>query len=137
MYESYLIVYCLGAFILDSKGRILIVRKSDREAIDPGLWVVPGGKVKKDESVIDALKREVNEETGLSVVRYEWIGEDVFKVEDKYFHAAHFLCKVKSDKRIKLERSLTEYRWIIEDEIKYYQFPVNIKKEIVNVFSHA
>ncbi|OGK17699.1 hypothetical protein A2866_05960 [Candidatus Roizmanbacteria bacterium RIFCSPHIGHO2_01_FULL_39_8] len=137
MYEKYLIVYCLGAFILDDNGRMLIVRKSEREAIDPGLWVVPGGKVKKDEGVIAALKREVNEETGLLVVRYEWIGEDVFKVEDKFFHAAHFLCKVKSDKRIKLEKSLTEYRWIIKKEMRHYQFPVNIKKEILNVFNHV
>lgn len=134
MYESYLIVYCLGAFILDAKGRMLIVRKSEREAIDPGLWVVPGGKVKRDENVIDALKREVNEETSLSIVSYQWIGEDVFKVENKFFHAAHFLCKVKSTKNIILEKSLTEYRWITKKEVDNYSIPTKIKKEILNVF---
>ena len=136
MYEQYLVVYCLGAFILDSKGRMLIVEKSEKEAIDPGLWVIPGGKVKAKEHIIDALKREVKEETGLSVFSYRWIGEDVFKVDDKYFHAAHFICKVKSTKNIILEKNLLEYKWITKEEVNKYKIPNNIKKEILNVFNY-
>ena len=135
MYEHYLIVYCLGAFIVDEKKRILIVKKSLREQIDAGMWVVPGGKVKTDENVIDALKREVKEETGLSIKSYKWIGEDVFKVDDKFFHAAHFLCKVKSTKKIKLEKNLLEYKWITKSQVSEFQVPRNIKKEILNVFN--
>ena len=135
MYEHYLIVYCLGAFIVDEKKRILIVKKSLREQIDAGMWVVPGGKVKTDENVIDALKREVKEETGLSIKSYKWIGEDVFKVDDKFFHAAHFLCKVKSTNKIKLEKNLLEYKWITKSQVSEFQVPRNIKKEILNVFN--
>ena len=135
MYKHYLVVYCLGAFIIDEKKRLLIVKKSPNEAIDAGLWVVPGGKVKAEENVISALKREVKEETGLSVVSYQWIGEDVFKVDGKYFHAAHFLCKVKSTNKIKLEKSLLEYRWIIKSQVSNFQIPKNLKKEILNVLS--
>ena len=135
MYEHYLIVYCLGAFIVDEKKRLLIVKKSPNEAIDAGLWVVPGGKVKAEENVISALKREVKEETGLSVVSYQWIGEDVFKVDGKYFHAAHFLCKVKSTNKIKLEKSLLEFKWITKSQVSNFQIPKNLKKEILNVLS--
>ena len=135
MYEHYLIVYCLGAFIVDEKKRLLIVKKSPNEAIDAGLWVVPGGKVKAEENVISALKREVKEETGLSVVSYQWIGEDVFKVDGKYFHAAHFFCKVKSTNKIKLEKSLLEYKWITKSQVSNFQIPKNLKKEILNVLS--
>src|SRR3990167_2440949 len=136
MYEHYLIVYCLGTFIIDEKKRLLIVKKSPNEAIDAGLWVVPGGKVKQDEHVIDALKREVKEETGLSVISHQWIGEDVFKVDDKFFHAAHFLCKVKSTNKIKLEKNLLEYKWITKSQLSEFQIPRNIKKEIINVFKN-
>jgi len=135
MYKHYLVVYCLGAFIIDEKKRLLIVKKSPNEAIDAGLWVVPGGKVKAEENVISALKREVKEETGLSVVSYQWIGEDVFKVDGKYFHAAHFFCKVKSTNKIKLEKSLLEYKWITKSQVSNFQIPKNLKKEILNVLS--
>ncbi len=135
MYEHYLIVYSLGAFILDFKNRILLVKKSAKEAIDPGMWVIPGGKVKTNEHIIDAMKREVKEEVGLLIKNYEWIGEDVFKVDDKYFHAAHFLCRVHSTKNIKLEKNLLEYRWITKKEINKYKIPRNIQKEILNIFN--
>ena len=138
MYEHYLIVYCLGAFIIDNKKRLLIVKKSLREQIDPGMWVVPGGKIHPDEHVIDALKREVKEEVGLLIKNYKWIGEDVFKVDDKYFHAAHFICRVKSTKKITLEKNLLEYRWIRKKDLSIRQLadqiPKNIKEEIMNVF---
>lgn len=134
MYEHYLVVYCLGAFIIDEKKRLLIVKKSSREQIDPGMWVVPGGKVKANENIIDALKREVKEETGLSVISYRWIGEDVFRIDSKFFHAAHFLCKVRSTMNIKLEKNLLEYKWITKSQVLNFQIPKNIKEEILNVF---
>ena len=136
MYEHYLIVYCLGAFIADNKKRLLIVKKSLREQIDPGMWVVPGGKIHPDEHVIDALKREVKEEVGLTIKGYQWIGEDVFKVDNKFFHAAHFLCKVKSTKKIVLEKNLLEYKWITKSQVANFQIPKNLKKEILNVFNN-
>ncbi|OGK08555.1 hypothetical protein A2767_05665 [Candidatus Roizmanbacteria bacterium RIFCSPHIGHO2_01_FULL_35_10] len=136
MYEQYLIVYCLAAFIIDSKNRILIVKKSSSEQIDAGMWVVPGGKVHQDEHVVDALKREVKEEVGLSVVSFQWIGEDVFKNSGKYFHGAHFMCKVKSSKKIVLENKLEDFRWITKNEVDGFQIPKGIKRDILNVFKN-
>lgn len=51
------------AWIEDPNQNILLVRQS------AGLkfWTLPGGKVKRGEALIKALKREVYEETGLHV----------------------------------------------------------------------
>jgi 8-oxo-dGTP diphosphatase len=43
-------------------------RKSEGEK-ENGLLEVPGGKIREYENIFDALRREVKEETGLSVVR--------------------------------------------------------------------
>ena len=51
------------AWIEDDKGSLLRVRQT----VGQKLWTFPGGKVKRNESLERALKREVREETGLSV----------------------------------------------------------------------
>jgi ADP-ribose pyrophosphatase YjhB (NUDIX family) len=51
------------AWIEDAANRVLLVR----QAAGLKLWTLPGGKVKKGESLVRALKREVREETGLRI----------------------------------------------------------------------
>jgi ADP-ribose pyrophosphatase YjhB (NUDIX family) len=49
------------AWIEDPEQKVLLVR----QAIGLRLWTLPGGKVKRGESLVKALKRELYEETGL------------------------------------------------------------------------
>ena len=51
------------AWIENDQGSILLVRQSAGQK----LWTLPGGKVKRNESLERALRREVREETGLTV----------------------------------------------------------------------
>lgn len=56
-----------------SDGSILLVKRST--APFKGYWALPGGKVNADESVEQAIVREVKEETGLDVEIVKKIGE--------------------------------------------------------------
>jgi ADP-ribose pyrophosphatase YjhB (NUDIX family) len=62
----------LGVFaaITDEEGRILCVRMNYATRA----WTTPGGRVECGESPLDALKREVLEESGLEVVVGELVG---------------------------------------------------------------
>ncbi|SMO65338.1 8-oxo-dGTP diphosphatase [Melghirimyces algeriensis] len=46
--------------ILTSNGKVLLLKKPRR-----GWWVAPGGKVEPSETVLEAVSREYEEETGL------------------------------------------------------------------------
>lgn len=133
-YQKYLVVLAVAAFIVKD-GKMLIVKKSPNERVDGGLWTVPGGKIHQSESIIDGLKREVKEEVGVKINSYQWIGEDVFKNEGVMFHAQHFLCQIQ-ETDISLEKNLTDFRWIEKDEIEKYQFPLNIRKRIIEIFKN-
>ncbi len=52
----------VSAVIFDEDGRVLLQQRTDN-----GLWGLPGGAVEFGESVLDALHREVREETGLAI----------------------------------------------------------------------
>ena len=62
----------LGVFaaIFDEAGRLLCVRMNYASK----RWSTPGGRVELGESPLDALKREVFEETGLSIAPGELLG---------------------------------------------------------------
>jgi 8-oxo-dGTP diphosphatase len=59
------LVRCVGAVVHDHSGRLLLIRR----ATEPGrgLWSIPGGRVLPGERDVDAVRREVREETGLLV----------------------------------------------------------------------
>jgi 8-oxo-dGTP diphosphatase len=46
-------------------GKVLLVRRAGAPA--KGLWTLPGGRVEVGETLVDAVRREVLEETGLTI----------------------------------------------------------------------
>jgi len=60
--SSHIFVPGVRAIILNSQNEILLQFR-----IDMDLWGIPGGAVELGESALDALKREVREETSLEV----------------------------------------------------------------------
>jgi 8-oxo-dGTP diphosphatase len=64
---------CVGAVIKDEAGRLLLIRRGHEPAA--GLWSIPGGRIEPGESDASALVREVLEETGLTVVPGQLLGE--------------------------------------------------------------
>ena len=54
-----------AAAVVIHEGNVLLIRRG--KAPDAGEWSIPGGAVDLGESVEDALRRELREETGLEV----------------------------------------------------------------------
>ena len=62
---------CVGAVVIHD-GRLLLVQRG--RGAGQGLWSIPGGRVEGGERMVDAVAREVLEETGLSVEPERWVG---------------------------------------------------------------
>ncbi len=100
----------VSAMLVDSQGHLLLQRRSDN-----GRWGLPGGSVEIGESVTDAIRREVREETGLEteVVRLVGVYSDptlqVVRYDDGnvvHYISSFFLCRVLGGELRTCEESL-------------------------------
>lgn len=62
---------CVGA-VVERGDQLLLVRRGRGAAA--GQWSVPGGRVEGGETLVEAVVREVREETGLDIVCGEALG---------------------------------------------------------------
>ena len=58
-------IRAVAAVLRDDTGRVLLVKRGNEP--DRGAWSLPGGRIEADELPIDAVIREMREETGLTV----------------------------------------------------------------------
>lgn len=102
----------VGAFIFNPQGKLFLMKSHKWK----DLYVVPGGHIEVGETIEKALKREVEEETGLKVFDqkficiFEFVSEDGFH-EQKHMLFLNFRVKAKSTK-VALGSEAQDYVWV-------------------------
>ena len=131
----------VGALIFNPKGKIFLMKSHKWR----GKYTMPGGHVELREKIEDALKREIKEETGLSIYDIRFICLQEFIFDNAYWKKKHFIfldyaCKTDSVK-VKLSSEGQEYIWTsLKEALK---LPVNlstkraIKEYIKNLSKHG
>jgi ADP-ribose pyrophosphatase YjhB (NUDIX family) len=118
-YPDRPILAASAAIIRD--GRVLIVRRARNPA--NGVYTLPGGVVEAGETLIEAVTREVREETGLEIAPVALAGfRDMIMRDGENRVSRHFVILsfaarwVSGD--VQLNHELDDARWLLPAEIK-------------------
>lgn len=104
----------------EKDGRFLITQRRLDDFLG-GLWEFPGGKRRRHESFEGCLKREVKEETGLTVevgARHKAV---TYEYSDRIVSLLFYWARVKSGTPKPI--GCRAFKWVLPQELLDYTFP--------------
>jgi len=106
----------VASVILKKENKILLVKEVLEDFNEH--WIFPGGGVDFGETIFDAAKREVKEETGLDIEIKEFLGfkEAIFPKYDYHTVIFFFMAEPLNDKIIKSDKIL-DAKYFSKEEI--------------------
>lgn len=112
---------CVAIVLSNNKGNILLVKR----AYEPfkGWWDIPGGFLEENETLEQALKRELKEETGLRATDVQYLGslfaDYHFQKEIVPVTAAIFSGQIKGSSKVVPSDDASDYMFIPKDQLDF------------------
>lgn len=108
--------------LIERHGKFLFIERPHSENEYKGMWVFPGGRVHSDEDIVQALRRELVEETG--VLHHESISMlsayKFTRTDGSSTQGMVFLVRTKSEDLVLDPDSAASHAWIAPQEILDY-----------------
>jgi len=111
--ESHPPIVTVGALIFNSAQEVLMVRTHKWS----NLWGIPGGKIKWGEASMDAVRREIKEETNLDItdIKFVLVQDCIHSKEfyrDAHFVLLNYTCRCAGEPEVKLNDEAREFEWV-------------------------
>jgi|HubBroStandDraft_2_1064218.scaffolds.fasta_scaffold110461_2 8-oxo-dGTP diphosphatase len=117
--------------VIVRRNRVLMLRRHANDKMDAGLWDIPGGRMLFGEKPLDALRREIAEETGLALS-----GEGVpisvwsFMATEKHqVLGVTLFCRCRRG-AVRLSAEHSEYKWAASSDIDKLPMHPSLRAEL-------
>ena len=110
----------VGAILVDDAGRLFLSRRGPLAKNERGLWEFPGGSVEFNETLADALKREMREEYGVEIAVGELLDvvDHILRAEGQHWVSPTFVCRITAGEPAILEPGkCAAIGWFTPDDV--------------------
>ena len=97
----------VAAIIEDKEGKILITQRNFNKS-QGGLWEFPGGKVEKNETIENAIIREIKEELNIDISVDKYLDEKIYNDPNKDINLIALKCSIVDGKIKLIEHEATK-----------------------------
>lgn len=109
-------------------GRLLILQKNDAEGLHH--WEFPGGGLRRDEDFETAVKREVLEETGLSIRLLATAGTWSYQKKNGQFLNGVIFTALARSSDVTLSHEHLAYSWVTPADFKKYELHGSLRRAL-------
>lgn len=120
----------VGALIINEEDKLFLMKSSGKFGNE---WIIPGGKINFNEKIIDALKREIKEETNIDLINPRFLGiqEYIDKNKNNHYIFIEYLGYAINSKVI-LNNEAIDFGWFKKRDLKH----LNIAKPTLNLINN-
>lgn len=107
-------------FLKNKDGKFLLLKRSSIKYPDvKDCWDVVGGRIDSGSSLVDNLKREVKEETGLEIISEPRLiaAQDILRPPEKHVVRLTYVADTEGEPVLDKNEN-TEYQWLSVAELK-------------------
>lgn len=129
----------VSGFIWRDDKKFLLVRRAENDTF-PGKWELPGGGVDYAENPKQSIKREVKEETGLTVDVSYPLGVIIYFIGEEKIHTIDiaYLCKVRTkNPTISLSSEHSDFSWVSFSQGKKFDMTPLMSEYIEELEKHT
>jgi colanic acid biosynthesis protein WcaH len=114
--------------LLRFKGKYLLLKRKNEPA--KGLWWTPGGRVYKNERIMDSVRRVIKEELGIKKIKIKkllgifesFCTPGKFRQKDIFYISFGFLVEPVGHFKIKMDSQHSEYKFFSKPPKKTHPF---------------
>lgn len=144
-------IYHLGikALIRNQSGEVLLLKVNQEKFKNPkpgSYWDIPGGRVLNGHTIEETLRREIEEETGLTTLEsFEPIDTVVSNIEIPLegeqkagLVLSIYNCHLRSELKVRLSEEHTECSWFSPEEAAHllsYKYPASFTEKVIKLTS--
>ncbi len=122
--------------LIKRRNKLLILQRSKRSKVNKEKWQFPEGKVKYSENLIEALRREIKEETNFELIKARLYGVHLGFLKIGYgkirILRILFECKVKG--KLKLSKEHQNFLWVSPNDLEKFDFVKSFSfKDVITI----
>ncbi len=132
------VVTCL---LINEKGKLLILKRSDKVRTYKGLWGGVAGYVEEGEDPFETAIKEIKEEIDIPEGDVHLIKKgspieftDVYNEKSYDWKVYPFLFKIEKKSKVQIDWEHTEYCWISPFDIARFDMVPHLKEVVFSIF---
>lgn len=106
--------------IPDGQGRVLLLKRAGSSAA-PGAWCLPGGKIEYGQTMEEAVRAELREETGMDCAESIFLfWQDSLPLEPGGMHCINLYFEVTAEGQLRTTPEAAEFAWVGPDDLSKF-----------------